>query len=82
MRCEQCGHEWDRPVKVLCRRCSSSNVDVVGVHQSWAFDDPEAAQEDPATTEWSYLDKVVYSCGDCNNSWTKVFGTEPYDPSN
>ena len=79
-RCDDCGYEWLRPITLSCPRCGSSDVESVGIVDSWAYDDLESAREDPNTTEWSYIDKVEYQCGACRNSWSRVHGTTPYQP--
>ena len=79
-RCETCGHHWVRRPRTPCPRCGSLEIDDVGIHESWAYDDPEAARDNPTTATWSYLDKVNHSCLKCHHTWSTVHSASPHAP--
>jgi hypothetical protein len=53
------------------------DVDQTAV-DGWAFDDLEEARENPQTTEWSYVDKTVFTCRKCRYTWTAAGESRPY----
>jgi transposase-like protein len=80
-RCQDCAHTWRREPTKPCPRCGSLEVDDVGIPDSWAYDDQEAARNDPSAAEWSYLDKTQHTCNRCHHSWSVVHNRAPYRPT-
>ena len=80
VRCIDCGHHWVRTPRRVCPRCGSGDVES-GVVDGWAFDDLDAARDDPALASWSYVDRAVHRCRHCYQEWWTVEGTRPYHPT-
>src|SRR4051812_47582508 len=66
--CLACNHRFIREPALACRRCLSGNVASRG-YEGWAYDDAEAAREDPSGGSWSSYDREEFRCLDCNFTW-------------
>jgi len=75
--CEDCGTRWRRTPRRSCPRCGSLDFQESAV-DGWAFDDIDEARENRATTEWSYVDRLVFRCLRCRNEWESVEASHPY----
>jgi hypothetical protein len=76
LECLSCGHQWARTPNRICPRCSSSDIEVGVVEDSWAFVDPEAAKGDQGAA-FEYLDKESLRCRSCSHRWEVVLATSP-----
>lgn len=77
LMCDDCGTGWVRTPQRSCPRCGSTDFTESAV-DGWAFDDLEEARDNPATTQWAYVDKSVFRCLRCRREWESVEGTHPY----
>jgi transcription elongation factor Elf1 len=77
LMCDDCGTRWVRTPQRSCPRCGSTDFTESAV-DGWAFDDLEEARDNPATTQWAYVDKLVFRCLRCRHEWESVEGTHPY----
>jgi formate dehydrogenase maturation protein FdhE len=67
LTCQACQTRWARVPQSSCPRCGKSDVEEYGA-QDWVYDDPAAAETDPAASGHS-LGGRTFRCRRCHNTW-------------
>lgn len=67
LTCQSCQTTWDRVPKPSCPKCGRSDVEEYGA-QAWAYDDPTAAEGNPAAAQHPEGGRT-FRCRGCHNTW-------------
>jgi hypothetical protein len=67
LTCQSCHGSWARVPKPSCPRCGKNDVEEYGA-QAWAYDDPAAAEADPAAPGHAQGGRT-FRCRRCHNTW-------------
>ncbi|MDQ4006775.1 MAG: hypothetical protein M3211_01605 [Actinomycetota bacterium] len=81
IHCSRCGAEFPRLPEPSCPRCGSKDVDRSS-YEGWESHDLDELRENPATTEWSYVERFTYRCQRCYREWTGSGLSRPYGRPN